>query len=249
MMQCASCGAELREASRFCPECGVATLETARERRKERQSENRAVQSALRGIAITYGGVLVSLVVAAAVAEAHALGEAASLAITHTLFAGCGAAAILAIGGRPWRASFAGPATPGWIAIGLALTVPLFALNLGYHGALLALLDPPEGLVASDPEAVTILTVLGTAVLPALAEEWLDRGVLWTACRRLASQRTTIAVTAALFAISHGLGASPLSFPYFFAFGWIAGELRARSGSLVPGIVLHFAHNLAVLLL
>lgn len=249
MTSCTSCGAALREASRFCPECGSATPDAARERRSERLAEDRTVRGAIHGIAIVYGGVILSIVTVAIAAAVLELGEVVSLAITYSLFAACGAIATLVIGNGAWRESLAGIASPRSVLIALAFTPPLLALNFGYHAALLALLDPPDGFVGATPETLTILTVLATAVLPALAEEWLDRGVLWTACRRVASTRTTIAMTASLFALSHGLAALPLAFPYFFVFGWIAGELRARSGSLIPGIALHFAHNLAVLLI
>ena len=58
--------------------------------------------------------------------------------------------------------------------------------------------------------------------------------------------RNTISKEAGLFAIIH---VQWLSLPYLFLLGLVLGVLRHRSGSLLPGMVLHFLHNAAVVLL
>ena len=88
------------------------------------------------------------------------------------------------------------------------------------------------------------------AVLPALVEEWTDRGVLWLAIRPLVSERMTILATALVFAFMHGLdGSFLLGFPHRFVAGLLLGWLRARTGSLVPCILAHFLHNFLSLVL
>jgi membrane protease YdiL (CAAX protease family) len=37
---------------------------------------------------------------------------------------------------------------------------------------------------------------------------------------------------------------SPANFPHTFALGVATGFMRARTGSLLPGMVTHFVHNL-----
>jgi hypothetical protein len=80
-------------------------------------------------------------------------------------------------------------------------------------------------------------------VLAPLLEEWLCRGVLWAACRRALSEGGAIFATAAVFGVLHGLQGH-LAIPHRFVFGLALGWLRARSGSLVPGVLAHALNNL-----
>ena len=82
------------------------------------------------------------------------------------------------------------------------------------------------------------------AVLPALVEEWMCRGVFWIALRPLTSRWVTIFVTAALFAALHGLnGGFVLEMPHRFAMGLVLGWLRAQTASLTPCVLAHCLHN------
>ena len=68
-----------------------------------------------------------------------------------------------------------------------------------------------------------------------MIEEWLCRGVLWAACRRVTGTAGTLFVTAVIFAILHGLnGLSLLEMPHRFVSGLILGWLRWRTRSVVP---------------
>ena len=126
----------------------------------------------------------------------------------------------------------------------LLLAVPAGCAGFGVSFAYVALIQaaqPSEG--APDAVAVPTSMIFSIIVLAPLIEEWMDRGILWTATRRIAGTPTTIVVTAALFAFSHGLAGLP-ALPHRFVGGLILGYLRARSGSLVPGILAHFIWNL-----
>ena len=46
----------------------------------------------------------------------------------------------------------------------------------------------------------------------------------------------------------HGLGGGILAYPHRFVLGLIAGWLRHRSGSLLPGVAAYFIHNLLCVL-
>ena len=82
------------------------------------------------------------------------------------------------------------------------------------------------------------------AVLPAVCEESLFRGWLLAAFagRRPSAGRAFLAIVlqAACFAAFHLL---PERMPQTFALGLLLGWMTLRSGSLVPAIIAHMAHN------
>ncbi|MGN6626969.1 MAG: lysostaphin resistance A-like protein, partial [Tepidisphaeraceae bacterium] len=87
--------------------------------------------------------------------------------------------------------------------------------------------------------------LLSICVQPALFEELGFRGVILPSLNRVLTTTEAITVTALLFGILH---LTVLSLPHLVALGWIAGWLRCRSGSLYPAMILHFTHNLLVVL-
>lgn len=87
-------------------------------------------------------------------------------------------------------------------------------------------------------------------LLAGIAEELLFRGILYGWLRRHLSPWATIAITAGLFAIEHGY--YPILLPVALLFGLTAGWLRHRTGSILPGLVMHiltdaFLFTLAVI--
>ncbi len=92
-----------------------------------------------------------------------------------------------------------------------------------------------------EPTARSLwLNVVSTAVLPALAEEIVFRAYVQGA---LAPCGTTasVVVSALLFALFHG---NILQVPFAFLMGLILGWLFARTGSILPSVLLHFGNNL-----
>ena len=83
------------------------------------------------------------------------------------------------------------------------------------------------------------------ALLPALGEELVFRGLVLGGLQRLASPRNAILVSAFFFATIH---LSPISFAHLFVMGLVLGWARVATGTLWPSIVLHAAYNAAVLL-
>lgn len=91
-----------------------------------------------------------------------------------------------------------------------------------------------SGLVSSPARAVAI------GLYPAICEEALYRGAIYGLLRRRFSPPAAIALQAALFSVAHGASFRLL---WTFVFGVIAGWMRHRSGSLWPGMALHFLFN------
>lgn len=81
---------------------------------------------------------------------------------------------------------------------------------------------------------------------PAVLEEVVFRGLLQGRLMALLGARVGLVVTAATFAICH---AQPAVLPIHFGLGLALGWLRERSGSLLPGMLMHFGYNAAIVLI
>ncbi|MGY2053192.1 CPBP family intramembrane glutamic endopeptidase [Methylobacterium sp. JK268] len=150
---------------------------------------------------------------------------------------------------------------PGWGAAlglvaprgrGLALALLLWPpTQVAWVAALAALAGHPAAAAFRFPPALT-----GTAfavwlawllVLAPVAEELLFRGDLFARGAALLGPGPLVALSAGLFALSHGTGGlgHPLS---VLPLGLVLGLLRLRSGSLFACMALHAANNGAVVL-
>lgn len=85
------------------------------------------------------------------------------------------------------------------------------------------------------------MVVLMVCVQPAVFEELAFRGIVFGALQPALSPTEAVFVSAGMFMILH---LSPAAFPHTFAIGVATGFMRARTGSLLPGVLLHFVHNL-----
>jgi membrane protease YdiL (CAAX protease family) len=135
-----------------------------------------------------------------------------------------------------------------WCAWG-ALVAPLtFAIASVACLTLNVVFDVPElSYVDAYTEAGYGWTVilLSLCLQPAVIEELAFRGVVFTALRRALGPAETIVVSSVMFMALHF---SPVCWLHLFVMGVALGYLRHRSGSLMPGVVLHFAHNFLVML-
>lgn len=89
------------------------------------------------------------------------------------------------------------------------------------------------------------LTLLVVAVSPAIVEEIAFRGMLQGRLMALLGARQGLLVTAMAFTLVH---MSPATMPIHLGLGLYLGWLRERSGSLLPGMLTHFAYNTAIVL-
>ena len=97
---------------------------------------------------------------------------------------------------------------------------------------------PAEG---ARPLAIDLAAL---ALVPAVGEELMFRGVLWRAVRPWLGPTATIVVTAVAFGLYHG---SIYRFAPAALGGLLIGVTRARSGSLWPALAFHFANNAGVI--
>ncbi|MDQ3823570.1 MAG: CPBP family intramembrane metalloprotease [Actinomycetota bacterium] len=151
--------------------------------------------------------------------------------------------------GRPFREYLAVRRPTSWGRAALiAVVVVGLVWLLGL--ALQPVADPgeeqnliPEGWnpAHAAPFAANFVVV---ALLAPVVEELLFRGLGYTLLEPL-GRWTAIAVTAAAFALAHGLVEG---FPLLVLFGAGLAYMRARVRSIVPGILVHIAFNTVVLL-
>ena len=82
------------------------------------------------------------------------------------------------------------------------------------------------------------------ALLPPLVEEMVFRGCVLRSLLQWKPQRrwAMIALSALIFALVH---LNPAQMPHTFLIGLLLGWLYMRSGSIVPGVVYHWANNTA----
>jgi membrane protease YdiL (CAAX protease family) len=151
----------------------------------------------------------------------------------------------------PWREALrlrriGGAATALSVAAGLTLWVAsLGLLELQY--AIWA--PPPEYLRAfrslhqalrPTGPADAVLSVTAIALLPALCEELLVRGIVLPSLARVMGAAGAVLGSATLFGLMH---LDPYRFPFTLAVGVVLGMVRLRTASLVPPILAHAALN------
>lgn len=132
-----------------------------------------------------------------------------------------------------------------WLLAGPLLLV-ILAINFGYHTWLkqfLQLSDFNYPFWGSDLWPWTILLI---CVQPAVAEELFFRQVVLGTLRKHMSFHGAIWVSSLIFALAH-LGGI-LSIPTLMLAGALFGYVRAATGSLVLPMILHFTHNLIVVM-
>jgi len=90
------------------------------------------------------------------------------------------------------------------------------------------------------------VVILTQAVAPAIAEEFFFRGFVLSAFRSKLSAFRSVLFTSLLFGLFHVIAGSVLSIEKFLPtiiVGLAIGYVAVRTGSLLPGILLHALHN------
>ncbi len=91
-----------------------------------------------------------------------------------------------------------------------------------------------------------IVILLTLAAAPAVCEEFFFRGYLFSALRQTMRPWKTVAVSAVLFGAFHVITTNTLSVERFVPstiMGLVLGWVSLRSGSVLPGMLLHACHN------
>jgi membrane protease YdiL (CAAX protease family) len=145
---------------------------------------------------------------------------------------------------RLWR-----PGSHAWSKDGIAVTLSLMAM-IGVLTVIWILLGaparPPD--LSEYPSTALLVSVfLLTPLVAGVTEEAGFRGYMQRGLERYGSQ-TAIFVSALAFALIHGVhGLGTLLFlgPGIFFAGIVYGLLAHHTGSILPGMILHFLGDLA----
>ena len=253
---CAYCGAELSPFYYFCLQCATPykPIEAlvGRSRPMPMGDDTRIATMAPQAWTLfgTYGLVIIAAaLVAMGISGATGLGESTfivtgSLAVmvTTLIFAAIYwkslAVQLKQFGFNQW---------PAWA--GLGILIPLLGLNIVYHGWLKSLMqdehfhDPMAGLFQALGLPGMILLI---CVFPAIMEEIAFRGLLQHWLEIAVRPTKAMLLSAILFA---GLHFSLVSLPYLFLVGLLLGWMKYRTRSLYPSMLVHFLHNLTVVLI
>ncbi len=218
----------------------------------------RAVVAATRvrraaGVAVPATGVLPAIglyllllsVLAAGRTWTAGMAPTDGLLLTMGLFAAVTVAACAA----GWRTLWPALADAGtaWLAVGVLLGLGTFSVASVYTDGLSAALHLPVAGTANpwvDAGYGWAGAFAATALFPAVFEELAFRGYIMPRLARSMTGGEAVVVSGVLFAVLHlNLSAVPFLLPTGVALGW----LRRRSGSVWPCILMHLAHNAAVL--
>lgn len=138
----------------------------------------------------------------------------------------------------------------------LGLRPPALRSLLVWTGYFIVLFAALEGIALLFPEmnsdfmtkvlsSVTNypMLVLGMAIMPALFEEFLLRGLLYGSLRHMMDKHASVAIVAGVFAMVHQQYDWYIMLLYVLPLGVFLGYARANSGSIWTAVFLHMLHN------
>lgn len=141
------------------------------------------------------------------------------------------------------------PAVSSWrdtVRYTLLATFALLAINFAYHGAirtLFGLTDLSRDMGSSYGFGFSLLFI---CICPALLEEFFFRKICYDFFVPQTGATLAAFASGVMFACAHTLAV--ISFPYLALFGFVAAQLRRRTGGLLAPMIMHFTHNLVVIL-
>lgn len=206
----------------------------------------------LLGVAAMHAGLLAGL------QSGLGLGLRPMLVVSELLLVVPGLA-MLALARAPIRRALGLEPLDGRVVlVSLAAGAALWAASLGLFALQYLVWPPPEGYLeafrqlhaALRPKNVAdaVLSIAAIAVVPALCEEMLFRGIVLGALRPAMGAALAVVAQAVLFALIHldaTAGGPPVMYrvPFTFAVGIALGALRLRAGSLVAPSLAHALLN------
>jgi membrane protease YdiL (CAAX protease family) len=247
---CRICRQPITPGARFCRSCGAdqQPLLAIQAERRELHRE-RADWRRIKGVVVFYaiylasvlpvawqrGGDVVAALLVASVVDALVI-------LAYWRWSGASLGAALRLDRR----------VLAWCALAPLVLLLVLPIDYAYHQVLRDFFgvhrDFGTSLVAPFTSAGYGLgaELFCIALMPGVWEELAFRGLILGQLQRSVGAREAIVLSALLFGVIH---LAWLSLPYLVGLGVLLAALRQRSGSLLPGMVLHAAHNGVIVLL
>ncbi len=143
-------------------------------------------------------------------------------------------------------------AIPAAVLLGCSAWVAVYELLVlaGSSGALQKIMDNPALRQMVDrltSNTSLPLQLLCLAAAPAICEELFFRGFLWKGLENLLPGKIRpLLISTAVFAAAHVVTDASLTverLPGTFLLGLLLGVMRVQTGSVIPGMLLHFCNN------
>ena len=242
---CPTCGAPWIPESVTCAECAGKTRPGTID-----AADVRAAIQPVRDAIFLYFAILVPiligalLVIACSASAAEEIGTRVEVVISWFT---AGVVVLWSIRRRRAIAPFLrNVSTPRWYAAAVLLAGGTFLL------ATLTVRLLVDGLGVEEMEYADPMLnagygwgaiILNVCIEPAIIEELAFRGIILTGLQRVLSNRDAALVSSLMFMVLH---LAVPSFPHLFLIGLALSYLRIRSGSLYPGMLMHFLHNFLI---
>jgi uncharacterized protein len=148
----------------------------------------------------------------------------------------------------PWAALGLRPVPLGWLILAPLLVVGMLTLGAAITSAISAFqgqefVNPQVNDMAQGQQLTPlhlVMLLLGVAVVAPIVEELFFRGMLYPLLRRRLPGWLAIVANAAIFAALHFI---PILLPILFVMGLLLTFVRARTNSVIPGILIHALNN------
>jgi membrane protease YdiL (CAAX protease family) len=142
-----------------------------------------------------------------------------------------------------WNTAYAIP-NPALVVLGMGLAVAVMVAASMFPAN-----DAPIEELINTPEAVAMFAAYGILVAPAV-EEFIFRGFLFRVFETLGGSSVAVRMTALLFGLLHvpQLWGSWAGMLVIFSVGFVLSEIRRRTDSIVPSMIVHFSYNGLILL-
>lgn len=148
------------------------------------------------------------------------------------------------------RQVFSVKCSPKYYLIALLVFFGLFFSLSSVNGYIVELLKlcgykPRSATLPSLEGGLVVPAILVIAVLPAVAEEFLFRGVILKNTEKGAGGLRAVLLTGFLFSLYHG---SVEQTVYQFVCGCLFALIAVRSGSTLPTVIIHFLNNALIII-
>ena len=132
---------------------------------------------------------------------------------------------------------------PASLGLGCGLLILAYSVILLHNWILTLLNVRTQGeLISELLQALDspVWLIVGAVVVAPVVEEMFFRGFLFAGFRQRYGCRSGLLLSSAIFAVAHG---DPASLIPIFILGCLLGFVFHRSGSIWPGVILHFLVN------